>query len=47
MVFVLSVRLSDILAADNAPILSLACSSANSLAAGTELTNHQATVMIW
>ncbi|RDW87721.1 hypothetical protein BP5796_03415 [Coleophoma crateriformis] len=31
----------------NAPILSLACLSPNGLAAGTELTNHQATVSIW
>ncbi|PQE03262.1 ubiquitin- ligase sel1 ubx2 protein [Rutstroemia sp. NJR-2017a BBW] len=31
----------------NAPILSLACSKFNTLAAGTELTNHQATVSIW
>lgn len=31
-----------------APILSLACSSASfSIAAGTELTNHQSTVAIW
>ncbi|KAH8596730.1 WD repeat-containing protein-like protein 89 [Bisporella sp. PMI_857] len=30
-----------------APILSLACSSPYGVAAGTELTNHQATVLIW
>lgn len=30
-----------------APILSLACSNTNGIAAGTELTNHQATVSIW
>jgi len=28
-------------------VLSLACSSSSALAAGTELTNHQATVIIW
>ncbi|KAL2059996.1 hypothetical protein VTL71DRAFT_9818 [Oculimacula yallundae] len=31
----------------NAPILSLACSSPYGLAAGTELTNHQASVLVW
>lgn len=30
-----------------APILSLACSGTNGIAAGTELTNHQAAVSIW
>ncbi|KAG9242603.1 hypothetical protein BJ878DRAFT_464063 [Calycina marina] len=30
-----------------APILSLACSSPYGLAAGTELTNHQASVLLW
>lgn len=31
----------------NAPVLSLACSSPYGLAAGTELTSHQACVMLW
>ncbi|TVY29926.1 putative WD repeat-containing protein [Lachnellula hyalina] len=31
----------------NAPIISLACSYPYGLAAGTELTNHQAAVLIW
>lgn len=31
----------------NAAILSLACSSPYGIAAGTELTNHQATVSLW
>jgi len=38
---------SDYQAAQNAPILSLACSFPYGLAAGTELTNHQASVLIW
>jgi len=31
----------------NAPVLSLACSSPYAVAAGTELKDHQATVVIW
>ena len=31
----------------NAPVLSLACSYPYGLAAGTELTNHQASVITW
>ncbi|TVY84732.1 putative WD repeat-containing protein [Lachnellula suecica] len=31
----------------NAPVLSLACSHPYGIAAGTELTNHQASVLIW
>lgn len=32
----------------NAPIVSLACSaSGNSIAAGTEFENHQASILIW
>lgn len=31
----------------NAPILSLACSFPFAIAAGTELTNHEASVLMW
>jgi hypothetical protein len=38
---------SDLLVEQNAPVLSLACSHPYAIAAGTELTNHQASVLIW
>ncbi|KAM3069254.1 hypothetical protein ACMFMG_010765 [Clarireedia jacksonii] len=41
------VKVGEVRSDQNAPILSLACSATNTLAAGTELTNHQATVSIW
>ncbi|KAF4632481.1 hypothetical protein G7Y89_g5643 [Cudoniella acicularis] len=40
-------RVAEVRTDQNAPVLSLACSFPNSLAAGTELTNHQASVLIW
>ncbi|TGO12688.1 hypothetical protein BTUL_0084g00470 [Botrytis tulipae] len=40
-------KVGEVQSDQGAPILSLACSNTNGIAAGTELTNHQATVSIW
>lgn len=40
-------RVGEVSSDQNAPVLSLACSAPNALAAGTELTNHQASVLLW
>ncbi|KAK0117921.1 hypothetical protein ONS95_012235 [Cadophora gregata] len=40
-------KIGEVRSEGNAPILSLACSSPYGLAAGTELTNHQASVVVW
>ncbi|RDL42386.1 HCP-like protein [Venustampulla echinocandica] len=40
-------KVAEVTMEQNAPILSLACSYPHSLAAGSELTNHQASVLLW
>lgn len=40
-------KVEEVMSEGNAPILSLACSSPYCFAAGTELTDHQASVLIW
>ncbi|QSZ29663.1 hypothetical protein DSL72_004179 [Monilinia vaccinii-corymbosi] len=40
-------KVGEVKSDQGAPILSLACSNTNGIAAGTELTNHQAAVSIW
>jgi hypothetical protein len=39
--------MTDLFVEQNAPVLSLGFSYPYALAAGTELTNHQASVLIW